>query len=191
MKLLDMAMQDLGYDDIWLKTGIASSEFILSQYEDYIARDKTEPIEHFRYSAFSKFVKKHTKFAHETFELLLNVAKHEASLSGPNTFHLAGFTLLKDHPGLTNGQIEKLLQATLNTDVYQKVKQSQRLKLIASGYSNVEFIDDCISNGNSPVVRALLEHCGALKKSHIDTIAISGPSKAIRNLASQRLKTLK
>lgn len=186
--VVETAKAELGYDDIWFKLGVIDRPELLSQYKQYKECNKNLSAEHYRYTAFCNFVNAKAFMEKPVFESAIKVAQHEAKLDGPNTFLFGGFSALKDHPGLTIAQCKQLLSAVESTDLEKHVQQKLWQKRAQAGDQSVDFIEQCLRSGNDQTVRSLMADCESLERHYLVRIANAGPTKAVRNIAKERLK---
>ena len=184
------ALEMLGYDLMWLTSGFLDTEFLEHQITEFREGDDPNP-EHYRYAAFLLWI--NAKESYEDAEIsqflsLLEIdSDRQMSLS-------AGLVLLQ-RKGVTDAQFQEL------SDTIERISEGRMSKVITRErglrelrkleHMTLEAFKKYMSLEDSVIQEYLLRNFSGHNEEFLKTLVEKGVARRIRNIASQKLDSLK
>ncbi|MEO6392298.1 MAG: hypothetical protein ABIP75_10635 [Pyrinomonadaceae bacterium] len=140
--------------------------------------------EHYRHASFCRILER-TEIDDLTMDRFVELAE----LDPDQVMAEATLGQLVRHCGLTTGQIDRLCghPAFATPDLQRICEQTRLLRGLDSADPSREFVDRCISVGDSVVQRKLLERI-ELTVGQLMALSEMGANRAVRNLALAELR---
>lgn len=177
---------ELNYDARWLDYGLLSEEFWQNQYSIYLASDDKNT-EHYRYGAFQTVLRNHEVLD----EVALNHYIELALADTDRTMGDAALGQLLQWPRLSDEQLRQLSShPAYNLPFLRKLHQRVFLlrELNANGITDALF-QRFLDSQDADIQRVLLLEAG-IKAEHLKLLQTEGASKAVRNIAKQKLQRI-
>jgi len=180
------ALLVLGYSTDWLDAGVLTASDAVAQMNEFMTpTDRNQ--EHYRHRAFDDYVTSKDGFSAAEIGQLLSLTDR-----GPDGVNLSldrALMLLRSRR-LTREQLVSLEAHELGeNEVFERVRARELLltKLRADGLGD-EVFSEVQQSEEGAVHRAALEAKG-LRRSHVEWMAASGRTRAVRAIAAQLLES--
>lgn len=181
-------LSKLGYSDLWMKFGFLTETTLKEQINTFeTSEDKST--EHYRYASFKKYLYSKKLLTNDEIDNYLHLAK----IDEDEMMAEAAIVDMIFFSDLTDNQFEKVCNAlTFFGKSTEKVIIRQtlfrRLKKTVDNESKIteDIFLECLEKGNRVIHEFLI--CFA-DRNQMELIAEKGSSKAIRNIAKQRLRS--
>lgn len=172
----------LRYHSAWLRYGLIDQRTLAEQFSRF-QKGVDENREHYRYSSFCKLLEGST-IDDETLDRFIELAV----LDEDQAMAAAALTNLVRHDGLTARQLNHLksLPAFASSELQEAIGQVELLRALDSFNLGDDLFNRCLFNGGDVIQRKLLNH-GRISTEQLSTLAERGVTRAIRNLAKQKL----
>ncbi len=184
--MIESMLTKLGYDPKWFTYGFLEVPFLREQSEHYDnGIDKNT--EHYRYEAFRRLLESLTSIDNHTFDRYIELAELDEDKAMAN----AALSLLIRHPSLTHQQLEQIksLPALAEKTIQKIIEETQLLQELDASAIQDGVFDRCMTLAKSSVQRKLLSKSG-ITAFQLELLRDHGASRAIRNLAQERLRRL-
>jgi hypothetical protein len=172
--------KQLQFSDRWLQLGLLTEDELGRLGREYeVSEDKNT--EHYRYSAFCKYLTSHSPLPPT-----MAAALYELGLEDPD--QVMGAAMMRDIVGLEECPAE-LLEKALTSGENHLVKAASGRKLLAELNSVLteDVFARCLENGDAYIQRELLAR-SELTRSQLEQLAETGCNRAVRNMAAVRLR---
>jgi hypothetical protein len=173
----------LGYSQLWFDNGLLTHELLVEQYHA-LNRSDDQHTEHYRYGTFRRYLNDRIHLTDNELTGYLQVA-----LAEPDS--VMGGAAAKDlftEIDLTDQQFLKVCEKLVEFPgewVAAICLRQRMLRQLAGSTPTAALFDECLMHGDSVVHKKLLQMADA---SQLATLATSGKTHAIRNMATQMLK---
>ena len=178
------ALVRLGYDPLWLESGILTHEDLARQMRE-ISREGGDPSsEHYRAATLDEFLGSRETLTDAEIRVILELGTVDPDLGlRPNFAHqLIRFS------GLTLQQFD-LVAGQSTEPAFQKIVTRWRLlRRLAAGAPLAEVFDEAIESGDGPVHEAILER-DDLTRMQVAVLAEKARNRGMRNRAQQMLRS--
>ena len=176
----------LHYDSKWVEYGFLDEESLKEQ----VSRYKTgvdENTEHYRYSSFCSLLDRAVQDT-VTLDRFIELA----DLDADQTMARAALGQLVRHSGLATQQLNYLKShPSFASPILQTIlDQTLLLRELHSSDLSDDLFNRCLSSGKDGVQRTLLDH-SRISKEQVETLSEHGATRAIRNLAKQKLTSIR
>lgn len=173
----------LGYPAKWLEYDLLAQGTMAEQIAEF-DRGEDQNTEHYRYTSFCRILER-TELDDLTVDRFIELA----CLDPDQAMAAAALGQLVRHRSLTATQLDRLsVHPAFATRVLKRICQQTRLlRGLDSANPSGEFIDRCISTGDSVVQRKLLERI-ELNVGQLMALSEKGSNRAVRNLARSQLR---
>ena len=174
----------LGYSQLWFDSGLLTQALLVEQYQAFNHSDD-QHTEHYRYGTFRSYLDGRTHLTDEelTGYLQVALAEPDSIMGGAAAKNL--FTEID----LTDNQFstvcEKLEEFPGEWTVAICLRQGL-LRQLAGSRPTATLFDECLMHGDNVVQKRLLQVADA---TQLAILVTSGKTRAIKNMATQRLKT--
>jgi len=183
---LDAILGQLGYTEAWIACGIVDEAFLREQYAEYSSsEDKNQ--EHYRAHAFSLFLAKVEALSDELLSSVLVLSDR-----GPDGCDLSNWRIIAliDSGRLTDEQLSSLAERCARVrqppikSRYLRESLSRRIRQtgVAANFEKIKAM------GDSHIELEVLSH-SEIAKPHVQWLAASGSNKAVRNRATELLRS--
>jgi hypothetical protein len=172
----------LQFSDDWFRLGLLTDTRLSELTSEFESSDDQNS-EHYRYRVFCEFLKAQrslsTSMAEDLFEL--------GRIDPDSVLGVAMMADIVSSPGCDKTVLDK----ALGSGEVALVRVAIRAGLLAEINAGLtqELFDRCLESGDSVIERTLLEK-DEISLSQIQQLAIQGSSKAVRNIAAERLRSL-
>jgi hypothetical protein len=186
MPSLEFIIKELGYTESWLRLGVVDTEFVQRQYAEFCASDDKNQ-EHYRAGAFARYLRLRDRLSDEDIEAIWNLTDDGpdgSDLRLNRIMDLLATDLLTDSqmtglarfPEVSEPPLQKRYQRCILTRTLNK-----------DGLTDSVFKAMCRSR-DSVLHSVVLSRCD-LRRNHLEWLAENGGNKAVRNQATQMLRS--
>ena len=174
----------LGYTEKWLQSGILKPERLMEQVNALQSPDGDPYTEHYRFGTWCDFINGKDQWADQEISDCLQIAYEDED----KTMAFSAVLVLLRCRSLTDEQFETLqLHPVFRLfDVSKTYSQQKLLRTIDREGAKRSVIEECLDKGDDKVHRRLLEF--QLERETLARLAKAGATKAVRNIAKQRLQ---
>ncbi len=169
----------LQFSDRWLQLGVLTEDNLLALGREYeVSEDKNT--EHYRYRVFSTYLASHRPLSREMAE-----AFYELGSVDPD--RTMGEAMMSDVVGLAECPAEVLEKALASREKHL-VKAARRRMLLTELNSGLtaDIFARCMESQDAVIQREMLNR-PELSREQLEQLEASGSSRAIRNIAAERL----
>jgi hypothetical protein len=184
---LELALVTLECHPLWLAYGFVSEADLLTQFETF-QKSEDKNTEHYRYAMFLHFLASHKEIDDTTFARYLELAGRDVDPSMARSVLMA----LRDRGTLTAEQIALLHAHPLfGEERYQAILRGRDLAdRLRTETMNPALFEKCFEGEGLKFQRQLLDR-DDLTPEQVSILAERGGTRAVRNIAGQRLKQRK
>ncbi len=181
---MEAILTKLHYDTKWLTYGFVDQSFLRNQSERYDSGIDTNT-EHYRYIAFCRLLDEQTSVDDLTMDRYIELAE----IDDDKAMAFAALVRLIRYPGLTRQQLDRLkcLPPFAQEDLQRTIEEAQLLRDLDSEDIADGLFDQAMTFSKPSVQRKLLSKAH-ISLRQLEILRDRGASKAIRNLAQEKLR---
>jgi hypothetical protein len=170
----------LGLSARWLRLGLLTEKGLCALGDEYEASED-KSTEHYRYRVFREYLDSHWPLPAQMAEALYELGKDDPDRT-------MGGAMMRDVLDLAECPPQVLRQASASGErhLVRAVGQKRLLAELRSGLT-AELFARCLASRDSVVQRELLAR-PELSRGQLEELAESGSSRAVRNMAAERLR---
>lgn len=174
----------LGYTEKWLQSGILQPDRLVEQVNELQSLDGDPYTEHYRFWTLYDFISYKDQWADQEISDFLQLAYEDED----KTMACSAVLALLQCRSLTDKQFETLPfhPVVRLFDTSKTYWQQKLLRTIDREGVKPSVIEECLDKGDDKVHRRLLEF--QLERETLVRLATAGATKAVRNMAKQRLQ---
>lgn len=183
------AIRKLHYHPKWFEYNLLPTGFFEWQVDQYTQNQSQadaagDDWEHYRYLAFVAILESYDKLSAEQIEQYIDLCQRDEDQAMARA---ALFDLLQWR-GLTNQQRDELAEhPAFNDPMFARALRRRRmLENLAGNIVSDKLFADALDHKDSVIERALVEHPG-ISREQLEVLAANGTSRAVRNIALNRL----
>lgn len=170
----------LQFSDQWLRLGVLSEDEIFALGHEYEASEDKNT-EHYRYRVFSEYLSSHRPLSPQMAEALYELGRDDPD-------KVMGGAMMRAIVGLEECPTDVLEKASASGEKYlvKAAEQRRLLTELNSGLTAEVFVR-CLESRDAVTQRELLAR-PELSRRQLEQLAASGSSRAVRNMAAERLR---
>jgi hypothetical protein len=170
----------LKFSDQWLRLGLLTEDELCALGQEYEAgKDKNE--EHYRYRLFRRYLSSHRPLPPQMAEALYELGREDPDPA-------MGGAMMRDIVGLAECPAGVLEKASASGEKHLVRAARQRQLLAALGFGvTEELFARCLESRDEAIQRALLKS-PELTRKQLEQLAEAGANRAVRNMATERLR---
>jgi len=176
------ALERLGYDSLWLESGVLSVDLLRAQIRHFESADGDRNTEHYRNAALQAFLESRTQLTNSEVAWVLELGRRERDkVLRPNFAYS-----LVQHLGMSDDQFDRVARSHESEGFQRIVRRMRCLRALSSPGVGAGEIQEACEQGDAVVHRALLER-DDLRRDHVTLLCTKGANRAIRNRAQELL----